>query len=76
MGGGRKGAYRGEHSKGDPRFLLSRSPSGQVYQAPGPDRRGVKGQGGVRVKVWRSDITVSREKWTWGLRTAWWEEQE
>lgn len=71
-----RGPTEVKHSKGDPRFLLSRSTNGQVYQAPGPDGRGVKGQGGVRVTVGRTDVTVSHEKWIWGLRTTWWEGQE
>lgn len=76
VGGGRKGAYRGEALQGRPQVSSEQVPNGQVYQAPGPDGRGVKGHGGVRVKVGRSGITVSREKWTWRLRTARWEGQE
>lgn len=50
MGGGRKGPTEVMHSKGNPRFFLSRSLNGQVHQAPGQEGQEVKGQGGVRVK--------------------------
>lgn len=43
------------HSKGDPRFFLSRSLNGQVSQAPSPEGRGVKEQGGEE----RTDVTMS-----------------
>lgn len=55
--------------KGNPRFLLSTSHNGQVYQDPSPEGQRVKGQGGVGSVVrWGGLRSVSSDEYSCGLR--------